>query len=309
MKFFMKSICGLTAALFLNACSTTDNQIQYKPNTNKPAISKNSLHSMQQCFISKLRSPMVRKNNIGYIIGVENVADGTIPLNSVSQNGALADSGKLQMLKSLFTLLGANPNTNHTILLHKVPFMFRQDVSPLNINNQVADLFGYVNQDYFTVYKEDLLTRFFNNPAKQKSPFYHKKDAVQAFLINAAFSRYDTEGTLNGYGSDTEYDKNTDLKLALGKKKVEKYMGLTINVIDPSTNIVLQAENFELALSQNDNTTTIKVGRKDFLGSGVTINKQSINSPHEAQQILIDYAAMWFVRNLYINDFSSCGNM
>lgn len=309
MKFLMKSICGLTAALCLNACSTTDSQIQYKPNTNKPAVSKNSLHSMQQCFISKLRSPMVRKNNIGYIVGVENVADGTIPFNSTTPN-ALADSGRLQMLKSLFNLMiKPNPDSNHTILLHKVPFMFRQDISPLNIHNQVADVFGYVNQNYFVDYKKDLLTRFFNNSTKQKSPLYHRKDAVQPLLINAAFSRYDTEGALSGYGSDTEYDKNTDLKLAKGKKKVQRYMGLTINVIDPATNMVLQAENFELALSQNDNTTTIKVGRKDFIGSGVTINKQSINSPHEAQQILIDYAAMWFVKNLYRNDFSSCGNI
>lgn len=309
MKFLVKSICCLTAALFLNACSSTDNQIKYQPNTNRPTISTNSLSEMQQCFISKLRFPTVRNNNVGYVISVENVADGTIPLHSANQNSALADSGKLQMLKSLFTLFKAHQNANHTILLNKVPFMFRQDVSPLVINNQIADIFGYVDPSYITVYNQDLLTRFFNNPAKQKSSSYYPKNAVKVFTINAAFSRYDTEGSVNGFGSDSEYNKNTDLKLAFGNKKIHRYMGLTVNIIDPTTNMVLEAENFELALSQNENTTTIKVGRKDFIGSGLTINKQTINSPHEAQQILIDYAAMWFVKKLYTNDFSSCGNV
>lgn len=322
MNFFMKYVFSLTAVLLLSACNTTNSQIKYQSNTNKPTVNKNSLYDMQQCFISKMRNPKLTNAAVGYVINVENVADGTVPLNS-SQNGALADAGKLQMIKSLFALL-IRPNTdaNHTILTNRVPLIFRQDLQPVELGLIDRDLllFGYdvpkKNQDsnnelahYVANYNEGIL-KIFNDSRKQNGSVYSKKEIVRVFVINAAFSRYDTDGLLNGYGSDTQYDKNTEIKLTFGKKKIDRYMGLTVNIIDPTTNLVLAAENFELALSQNDNTTSIKVGRKDFIGSGLTINQQTINSPHEAQQILIDYAAMWFVKKLFsANDFSSCGNI
>lgn len=299
MKKVQKFACS-AIALLLSACANTQINTKYQAIADVPKVSENVLSQIQQCFKEKLENPLIGRENVGVVIMVNDVADGTIPLKNV--NGPLADSGKMQMIKSLFAL--SNHEANHTLLINRVPDIFQRNNLPGN--NSLISLFGYPDEGFLANYHEEMLNRFFNNPSKQNSKLYRKKDAIQYFMIDAAFSRYDTEGSLKGYGSSTQYDKNTDVNLEFGNKKLQRYMGLTINVIDPSKNLVMEAENFELALLQDDSSKLFKVGRKGFISSGLTIQNQKINSPHEAQQILIDYAAMWFMRRIYQNDFSQC---
>lgn len=273
--------------LFISACTATKTETTYIPVSAQPVVAKNNLSDKFSCYEKSIKSNQYMFDNKQYSMGlfVKDITDGTIPAGAVNDS-PLTDSGRLQMLSSLGKLFA-----NHREMIIGYYFPRALENTQEGINH-----LGYVSDDAAAELTKGQLFLMNNKIRTEFSPFIPATGA-DFFVVDGTFSRNDSDdGMLNhGFAGSTEYEKTTKASAEFGKNKSKKYLSLTILIAHPITNTIVNTETFELSLEKNKSTAELKVGRSNF-NTGITVEKEQIESLHSAQQLLIDYAALWIVQ-------------
>lgn len=288
-KFLILS--GMIA--LLSACTTTQKETRYVPVSAKPTVAKNNLSNKFMCYERKIKANPYIFANKDYSMGlfVKDITDGTIPVGSVNDS-PLVDSGRLQMLSSLGKLFG-----NHPEIMVGYYFPRALENTDTGIN-----IFGYIDDNATREMGNGQLYSMNNKIRIEFTPFVEATKA-DFFIIDGTFSRNDSDdGVFNrGFASSAEYEKTTKASAEFGKNKSKKYLSLTVLIAHPVTNTLLNSETFELSLEKHKSTAELKVGRSN-INTGITIEREQIESLHSAQQLLIDYAALWVAQQFAQNN-------
>lgn len=299
----LKSISLLGLVFSINACTVSSVETIHQSVSAIPKIQETSLTKIRQCVANEI-TPFVNENNkgAGFVFMVNNISDGTIPEGYA--DGPLADSGKLQMLNSLQRLL--NDNFNQVLVLGRIPAMFKEGEQ---LREGFLNELGYPHYNNIISLQKSLINTF-NKIRKDNYPeHYHKSlfvDRVRFFTIDATFSRNDSDTTfVNGVGFSSEYNRKTQSELSIGNNNSSKFITLTLNIIDPIKNVVIASENFDLEFTNNKKEGEFKIGRNG-ISSGISVEKQVIESVHSAQQTLIDYASIWLINKITDQNISEC---
>lgn len=284
--------------LCLSACSLTKTESSYIPVSAKPIIAKNNLSDKLICYSDTLRKDYYIFENKENIIGlfVKDIVDGTIPINSV-HDSSLVDSGRLQLISSLSKLFN---NHKEIIVAYSFPRAFDNNEEGINKTGYLSDTVYYelVNGQLFKMNNWIRIPSEYqeSNDTKNRVKPVIKAKTADFVIVEGAFSRNDSDdGSMNrgGAGSfEYENEKKTQIGAEIGDTKSKKFLSLTIVLAHPYTNTILDTEIFELAIEKNKGTGELKLGRSN-INTGITFEREQIESLHSAQQLLIDYAALW----------------
>ncbi len=275
----------------LISCSSVTKE--YSHVKNKPTISKSSLDEVKQCVKDTLDEGVTKTVNHGLGFFVRDVADGTVPKNS-SVDGELSDAGRIQLLASISKL---HPKKHQIITMYNFPKIFNND-----INGLLTDVGTPDTEQFISLI--DTIKETINGYRKKSGLLEIEKTGV--YVIDAAFTRFDgKDGRATGWGVDSEYSKKTQLDLSMGTLKEKKIMTLTVNIINPSNNIIEMAESFDLLYEKTSNEKGFKIVRNNS-GIGMNIETVNIESVHSAQSTLIDYAAIWILSQFSDKNLDKC---
>lgn len=292
-KTFLACSC---MAYSLSACTSFQTEKTFTAVADTPVVSTNSLSKKFACYQDKLKDnylfPHQKEASIGFY--VHNIADGTVP---EGQDSPLSDAGRLQMLSSLGKLFRFHKQV-------MVSYHFPRNLANPTPTTDISEYDGVNGQGFlstkaFQAFRVAQVN--FINSRRQTSPLFkeHKADENQSaiYIIDGAFSRNDSDdGAISdGLGISSEYEKKKKTaEIEWGKKYGKKFLSLTILVANPSSNTIDFTETFELSIQKNAKTAELKVGRSG-ISAGVAIEKEQVESLHNAQQVLIDYASLWIV--------------
>lgn len=268
-----KALFLLSISLGLTGC--INSVMQYQTIGSSPVIAPipPSIASKRECT-ARLVSNYINGNTHGvYGLFIRNITDGRVSgLDVNSDSSSLAN--RIYLSGSLFKLHKSKKQ------------LFVMDTMPMGLNENLLSS-GYPNPDIMDYLILSLQTHASDI---RESPV----DGTVFAIIDASFTRFDKENYDNGYATSLEYSKNSSAEVSFGQTNTEQYMTLTVNLIDPTTNSIVESETFEIQLSKNKKDKTFKVGRKGF-EVGFTDEVTTIDSIHSAQNVLLDYAAMWII--------------
>lgn len=301
-KTFLACSC---MAYSLSACTSFQTEKTFTAVSDTPVISTNSLSKKFTCYQDKLKDNYLFPNNKGVSLGfyVKNIADGTVP---EGMDSPLSDAGKLQMLSSLGKLFHSHKQIMVSYhfprnLANPAP---TSDISESDgVNGQ-----GFLSKEAFRAIKAS--QAYFINQRRKGSPLFKdhlaEENQVTFYIIDGAFSRNDSDdGAISdGLGVSGEYEKKKKTaEIEWGTKYGKKFLSLTILLAEPLSNTVDYTETFELSIKKNAKTAELKVGRSG-ISAGVAIEKEQVESLHNAQQVLIDYASLWIVDQFLLKEKS-----
>lgn len=258
-------------SLCLISCTTT--QITYTDVKSSPKVKPitHSIAQRQQCVINQVKNRIDPATNKGIALFIRDINDERVS----GEPEFMTVANRIYLSGSLFKL---HKSQQQLMVMDNMPKAFR-DEGLLDV--------GYPNNKAVADIINRLKTAFKNRGSQWND--------VGLYVIDASFTRFDKDGTKSsGYGSNGEYNKNSSVEVEFGKAKEQKYMSLTVNIINAYTNNVEETETFDILISKDKRERTVKVVRKGF-GLGLTDEINHIESTHSAQNILLDYAAMWII--------------
>lgn len=269
-----KKLLLSSTILSLVGCSTI--QTQFQTVKSKPIISPvaDSIANKRQCVQHIIGDYVNGSGHHGIGLFIRDITDGR-----VSGNGDITDrtlvANRIYLAGSLFKL---HESRKQILVMDNMPNGLSEGLTSSGFppNEIISDL-----SERLRIYIE-------NN---RQMPV----TSAGFYVIDASFTRFDTDGyRSDGIGTTLEYDKNTNADFSFGSAKDKRYMALTVNIIDIITNSVVESETFEILVSKDKKDKTFKIVRKG-LGFGFTDEINTIESIHSAQNILLDYSAMWIL--------------
>lgn len=267
----LKNLLPIGLSLGLMACATSHTQFSEVKSPPKVKPVTQSIAQKQQCVINQVQNRIDLVTDKGVALFIRDINDERVS----GETESLAVANRIYLSSSLFKL---HKKQQQLMVMDNMPKVFR-DEGLLDV--------GYPSTDAMTELKERL-TKAFKSRGSQWN-------TIGMYVIDASFTRFDKDGSKSsGRGFNSEYSKNASAEIEFGTAKEDKYMSLTVNIINAYTNNVEETETFDILISKDKRERTVKVVRKGF-GLGLTDEINHIESTHSAQNILLDYAAMWII--------------
>lgn len=275
----LKFLLPIGLSLGLMACSTKYTQFTTVKNPPKIAPVAHSIATKQQCVIQQVKNSIDPTNQqFGIALFIRDISDSRVS----GETETITMANRIYLSGSLFKL---HNTQNQLMVMDNMPKAFRDE--------GVLET-GYPDTDALLSISENL-----------KKSFSHRnqpKDSLGLYIIDASFTRFDKDGNKAfGYGVNAEYNKNSSAEVEFGNTKENKYMSLTVNIINAFTNNIEETETFDILISKDKRERTVKLVRKGF-GLGLTDEISQIESIHSAQNVLLDYASMWIIDQFTSNN-------
>lgn len=268
--------------LHLVACANI--QTQFQTVKNKPIIAPvaDGISKKRICVQKHISQYIDGTSNHGIGLFIRDINDGRI--SEKDDTNITISANRIYLAGSLFKL---HESKNQIFIMDNMPRAFTEELASSGYppNEALQDLGYALKRDFSKTRKSDV-------------------GNIMFYIVDASFTRFDKEGSSSGFGNNIEYDKKSNGEFSFGKSNVEQYMTLTVNLIDARTNSIAESETFEILLSKNTKEKTFTVTRKG-LGIGYTNQIEKIDSIHSAQNILLDYSAMWILDQFTHNNLLS----
>lgn len=214
---------------------------------------------------------IIAKNNaLPTLAVVEDFSDGTLTSKTLA-DGELTDSGKELFKHALSSTISSKYLT--------IPY---------------NDLNGFQLANEYGVSKiaPQTLGKVYN--------------VKRVFRIKGKFTKLDGNATYDkGYAGNIGYNHDSDSSdFRFGKTKNSRSLSLTVFLASAS-NVVLDSATFDITIRKaaNNFTATLKVSNGS---GGYNYSKTVSESLHNAQQLLTEAAAYWFVTRVFPADYNSC---
>lgn len=261
--------CLLSIPLALSACSVDSVKHTLPTEPVKATLSGNMLDTFQ-CVRATLKVNSTQPT----LFLVDAIVDGT---KESPHDGPLADSGEIQLKSSLVELIPKKSGMVSDV----VPAIFHARKGG-EINS-----FGTVAPNLWKSYLQ-----FTSSLFEERMP--------RVLLIKGSFTRFDSnpnEQSDRGFSLGNDGDDG-DGELSYGEANRKQGVGLTINIIDPPSSIIISTQSFLANAENGQKDLKIRIGP----GEGAVGYKRSFQkslTPHEIQQHLIDVAALWIANKAY----------